>query len=390
MGAPGGASLTGSGPGADPFYIHVFKLLPVLQVNDKIAMKGEFRFADRDVYGLTDTAILNPAIPNVAKNPTGGRVIDAYQIYMEWMSPFGKTRFGRTPAGAWGPAFLNNASQGNRLMIWLNMLPENWGSLLFTQKITEEDAGAPGSDQDKDGYYVDLSYKADFGKTVGALFFVRNAAGGVDPYTSANFWLTGTYNFDAITLTYELNWGFGEASATTDQDNQLGFYADLGYKMQDWTIGGTFAYASGDNDTNPDSSAMLNSTTGMGKDFNPTNIMFGDYMNILNADNPLAPGIHPDVAAAGVWAVQGYASFAMSPAFSVSGYLGYAAANKEPAGYDAAYGLEAGIGMGYKLMDNLTYNAHFSYLWTGDFFKEDVNEPIGDVYLVAHALSMSF
>jgi len=46
--------------------------------------------------------------------------------------------------------------------------------------------------------------------------------------------------------------------------------------------------------------------------------------------------------------------------------------------------------MGYKLMDNLTYNAHFSYLWTGDFFKYDTNENTQDIYLVAHALSMSF
>ncbi len=34
---------------------------------------------------------------------------------------------------------------------------------------------AISSDQDRDAYYVDLSYKAPFGKTTGALWAVRNA-----------------------------------------------------------------------------------------------------------------------------------------------------------------------------------------------------------------------
>jgi hypothetical protein len=414
-GAPGGAVLCGDDESsADPFYLYNVKVNPVLQVNDKISVHSELRFADRTVFGATDTAQVNPLYdsdgPPSATRAVGGRLIDTYLLYMEWMSPFGKTRFGRTPAGAWGSKFLDNAAQGNRLMIWLNMLPENWGSLLFTQKISEGDAAEnalnPGgyginsaSDQDRDGYYVDLSYKADFGKTVGALFFVRNASSpSSDPYTSANFWLFGNYNFAPITLEYEVNWGFGEASATSDQ-KQLGLYGDLGYKMQDWTFGVAAAYASGDDnpadDTDQDS--MMSNATGMGRDFNPTNILFGDYMNILNGDNNLAGDtINSAIKTsssenAGAWLVKGYASFAMSPAMSVNGYLAYAAATDEPAGYASDYGFEAGIGMGYKIMDNLMYNAHFSYLWTGDFFQEgDSSASTNDVYLVAHALSMSF
>jgi hypothetical protein len=319
---------------------------------------------------------------------------------MEWMSPFGKTRFGRTPAGAWGGKFLDNSAQGNRLMIWLNMLPENWGSLLFTQKISEGDAadGAIASDQDKDGYYVDLSYKADFGKTVGALFFVRNASDAAsDAYTSANFWLYGNYNFAPITLEYEVNWGFGEYSATRDQ-KELGIMADLGYKMQDWTFGGTAAYMSGKSDSTgtDDHESIMSNSTGSGRDWNPTNILFGDYMNILNGDNNLTGDsinsaiVTPNGENAGAWMIKGYASLAMSPALSINGYVAYAAATDEPAGWDSDYGVEAGIGMGYKLMDNLMYNAHFSYLWTGDYFTENSTESTNDIYLVAHALSMSF
>jgi hypothetical protein len=395
LGAPGGADLWNSDGSNDAFYIYSFKMLPVLQVNDKIAVKGEFRFADRDVFGLTDTrkTLVGTGLAGEVSD-LGGRVIDTYQLYMEGVSPWGKTRFGRTPAGAWGSKFLDNSAQGNRLMIWLNMLPENWGSLLFTQKVREEDAGSgPGvGDQDLDGYYIDLSYKADFGKTVAALWTARNATGGQVPYTSTNLWVHGNYNFDAISLEYEINWGFGEASATLDQ-KQLGLYADLGYKFQDWKFGGLFIYASGDdNPADGDQGAMMSLARGTGGDFNPTQILFGDYMNLLNGDNPLAgDGVYPEVRNAGVMALEGYASFALSPAMSLNGYLAWATANEELSGWDSDYGIEAGIGMGYKLMDNLTYNAHFSYLFTGDFWQGgDSTQNTEDIYLLAHALSMSF
>ncbi|KPK25975.1 MAG: hypothetical protein AMJ61_10350 [Desulfobacterales bacterium SG8_35_2] len=90
-------------------------------------------------------------------------------------------------------------------------------------------------------------------------------------------------------------------------------------------------------------------------------------------------------------ALEAYASFALSPAMSLNGYFAWATANEELSGWDSDYGMEAGIGMGYKLMDNLTYNAHFSYLFTGDFWQGgDSTQNTEDIYLLAHALSMSF
>jgi len=408
LGAPGAADVNGLYETSDAFYIYSFKINPVLQVNDKIAMKGEIRFADRTTFGLSDTTQLHPLLGAdlAGGGPTrdfGGRVIDTYLLYMEWESPYGKTRFGRTPAGAWGSKFMDNSAQGNRLMLWPNMLPENWGSLVFLQKVKEVDAGVgSASDQDQDGYYVDLSYKADIGKTVGAVWLVRNAQnpGFVDdPYWTGEARLHGNYNFEPMTLEYEALYDFGD-TGHGGKVKAWGIYGDLGYKMQDWTFGGLAFFASGDDSTaaittGRDNKSMMSGKTGTGRDFNPFQILTGDYMNLLNGDNNLSGDhIRSDVAAAGAWAIQGYAKFAMSPEMSLSGYVGYAAADKVLSGYDKAYGTEAGIGMGYKLMDNLTYNAHFSYLWTGDFFKGTSTDIYPDntnnIYLVAHALSMSF
>jgi hypothetical protein len=281
------------------------------------------------------------------------------------------------------------------------MLPENWGSLIFTQHLVEDDAlsGANISDQDTDGYYIDLSYKADFGKTTAAVFAVRRATASADltdNVVTTNLWVHGNYNFDAFNLEYELNFAFGdglpEAGFTTSSDQKgWGAYVDGSWKMQDWTFGGLFFVLSGDDNPGDNKNEALMSSAGTGIDFNPYQIITGDYMGILNPDKgAIHPAIINDETNSGAWSLGAYAKFAMSPQMSFNAVLGYAAATDEPNGWDSAYGTELGAGMSYKIMDNLSYNAHFSYMWTGDFFKEGNTVETENVYLVAHALSMKF
>jgi hypothetical protein len=406
LGLPGGADVFDASDGNDAFYIYSFKILPVLQINDKISVKGEIRFDDRRVFGTTTA-------------DAAERDADFKHVYMEWISPVGKTRFGRTPAGAWAGKFMNSSAQGDRLMLWGNWMPENWGMLVFTQKVKEIDAGGSDisaldetsfindqSDGDVDGYYIDLSYKADFGKTIVALWAARYAT---TPNTNENFTTTqlrvyGDYTWDALNLNYELNLDFGngasEINGSKSDRSAYGFALDGSYKMQDWTLGGLFFVMSGD--SNPDdnnSDAMFGSKNGVGKDYNPYQIMTGDYMNMLNCDNPLSigagnGGCNPaffDNGSSGVMSIGAYTKYVMSPKTSFSGEIGWFRATDEQDGWDKEYGVEFGVGMGYQLYDNLTYNAHFSYLSTGDFFKwgED-DATTDDVWLAAHALSMKF
>ncbi len=397
LGLPGGADVRDQSNGNDAFYIYSFKILPVLQVNDKISMKGEIRFIDR--------AVLGSGLGGGSIN--SDRDADFKHVYMEWVSPWGKTRFGRTPAGAWAGSFMNSSGQGDRLMWWPNMLPENWGMLLFTQKIVENDAARTVSDSDTDGYYVDLSYKASFGKTIGAVWAVRNATIEVDddPLITTQLRLYGNYTFGSFGLEYEVNYDFGDGPPEPGFDDAsdrsaLGVAVDGSWKMQDWTFGGLFFMQTGDDDpTDNDSEAMFRSAAGVGKDYNPYQIMTGDYMNLLNCDNPLSIGagnggcnpIFFEQGSSGVWSLGAYTKYAMSPRLSFSGEVGYFAATDEGDGFDDEMGWEFGVGMGYKIMDNLNYNAHFSYLKTGDFF-EGANGATDteDVYLLAHALSMKF
>ena len=406
------ASEFGGPAGADAAYIYSFKILPVLQVNDKIAMKGELRFVDRSVLGWSDLGREGSSVIPERLQAGQDTNMKLYHVYMEWTSPYGKTRFGRTPAGAWGTSkFTDSTRQGQRLMWWPNMLPENWSALIFTEKLQENDAanlaGLSHADADLDAYYIGLSYKAPFGPTNSALWMVRNAANLAEitsnrsPWTSANLWLNGKYQFAPILLEWELSWGFGEAGynsndAEMDQKS-LSLMVNGSMQFGDFTAGGLFLYCSGDSTgTDGDAETACGNDRGTGRDYNPYQIMMGDYMNLWNADNPLSGNtIHPSLITSGgnvgLWSIGAYGKFAMSPALSLTGEIGYFAAAEEPGGWDDEFGLEFGIGMGYKLMDNLMYNAHFSYLMTGDYFKEGTNNlETEDIYLVAHALSMKF
>ena len=53
-------------------------------------------------------------------------------------------------------------------------------------------------------------------------------------------------------------------------------------------------------------------------------------------------------------------------------------------------GFEVGVGMSYKLYDNLTYSAHASFLATGDYFKGNGSYVLEDVYVLSNALTMKF
>jgi hypothetical protein len=173
--------------------------------------------------------------------------------------------------------------------------------------------------------------------------------------------------------------------------------ADLSYQMDDWTFGGIFFYMSGDDDPTDNDRDSLMGATGTGNDYNPYQILTGDYMGLLNGDKSTG-GAHRALFAdgvAGVISIGGYARWKMSPKLTFGASIGYAEADESPYDYDDDYGVEFGISTQYKIMDNLSYVAHFSFLATGDYWKEDGN-PDGfessndDVYLLAHALSMKF
>jgi len=89
--------------GTDSAWLHTFIVKPKLQVNDKIAMFSELRFARYSVWGDQDDV-------------AGEQNIDVYTLYMEYLSPVGKFRMGRCMVPPWGGEFLSTYTHADRLM----------------------------------------------------------------------------------------------------------------------------------------------------------------------------------------------------------------------------------------------------------------------------------
>ena len=131
-------------------------------------------------------------------------------------------------------------------------------------------------------------------------------------------------------------------------------------------------------------------TTGTGDMFEPLYILTGRHTGMLN--NDLFTGGTGALSTAGVHAVVAAADYAVSNQLKLHGAIGWAQADEiQAVGMDDEYGWEYNVGAAYKLLDNLTYEAHFGYLDTGDFFNSSTTtNDAQNIYILTHSLTMTF
>ncbi len=378
-----GVSLWDDDEGAHNYWRHEFVIKPVMKVNDKITVKSKIYLAGgHNVDGeWADTG--------------DDDEIEVHHLYMEYMSPIGKVRVGRTSAGLWMGDFLSNDLNANRIMYFPNFMPENMGACIFTQKIAESDAGNGVADQDYDLYEAGAWYKTKDLMIAGAVDYFRDARTSTS--TKNQYRLKGYYNqqFDSIYAEVEFAYDFGEFDNDSSDDTDISTFAlmaDVGMKAGKLDIGTMFIYASGDDDSSDDErndSLWAAGDHGLGEQFQPLNILTGAHTGMLVEDYT---DDYSTMTTAGVVALIVHADFAVSDKLSLHSALGYAQAEAELDNWDDEYGWEVDLGVAYKLMDNLTYQVDFGYLVTGDFFEGDSGSwgDTDDVYILTHKLTMEF
>jgi hypothetical protein len=372
--------------GNDAFWRHEFRIKPTMKVNDKITVKSSIYLANSGQNSAGSDGIWG----GDDLNTTGSSNIDVQHIYMEYMSPVGKIRMGRTSAGLWQGDFLSNDQQANRLMYFPNMLPENVGACFFLQKKKENDGTADrGVDADQDVYEAAVWYKTRGMIAALAYDYMRSAASDVGLTT--NNTIKGYYNqnFSNMYVESEFAYNTGEYDSDTagaDYDtSSLGFMADVGMNMAKLDVGMMFIYGSGDDDGNTGDREYLGQ---LGEQFQPYNILTGAATGMMITDYNAAD---TDMAAAGIISLGVHANFAVSDVLSLNSALVYAKAESEKANYDDELGWEIDLGMSYALLDNLTYQMDFGYLMAGDFFERGVaGADADDVYTLTHRLTMEF
>lgn len=385
----------------DAFWRQEFVIRPVMQVNDKIVVKSKIYLAGDAVDNTSFDGTWGGAGDDT--DSTWGGSINVHHLYMEYMSPVGKVRVGRTSSGLWQGDFLSSDKNNNRLMYFPNFLPTNWGACVFLQKSIEGDtfAGNDTSDGDSDVYEASVWYKTK--DLIAALaydhFQDQSYTAGAGNFNQDRHLIKGYYNqnfgnmyaeteFQYITGDREYNDG------TRDVDIQsFAIMADFGMTMGKLDVGMLAFYASGDEDGTADGdldNALSNSTeaNGLGEQFQPYVILTGATTGMLTGDYNRANG---GMTNAGVISLGVHADFAVNDKLALHSAIAYAEADEAPANVDDEYGWEIDLGVSYKLMDNLTYAVDFGYLVTGDYFEgvNGVNDT-NDIYVLNHRLTMEF
>ena len=371
--------------GSDAYWMHTFQMLPTMKVNDNVTMKSDIRLRKEARFGVEteDTG-----------NATGdAHGVDVNKIYMEYASPVGKFTVGRTPAGAWGGPFLNSATAANRVM-FAPTLSKPWSMLVYTQKSQERDSQTTNSnvDQDTDQYHVGVGYTTDDAKLAVGYFHNRNVGNlNVDDYQLD---VDGMIKFGGrYTLFGEYAHIGGEQATNVDYDAD-GLCLHLAANFDALTLHAAYVYASGDDANSADQEGLMNKTGGLGKDFQPLYIFTGDAMHILNQDEKSGSSANVAAADAGVHAFALMADYKVSDRLTLHGAVAYGKAdetNNYGNNVDDSFGMEYNVGAAYKLLDNLTYEAHFGYVDAGDFFQlGDATADIQDITVLSHSLTMNF
>ena len=369
---------------SDAYWMHTFQMLPTMKVNDNITMKSDIRLRKEARFGTSEDA-------------GNGDAVDFNKIYMDYTSPVGKIRVGRTPAGAWSTPFLNSATAASRIMWWPKMSGPV-SVLLFTQKSSEADSQEPANlaDHDTDLYHVGVTYKADAGQVDVGYFYNRVGAlstTGGDAAVDTTITAAANYKFGNYSVVGELAMVGGEGAdsdyATTgdvvDKD-AMGLFLMGSGQFDALTVSAALVYASGDVDATDNENGALMGANGLGKDFQPLYVFTGDTMGILNGDEKAGVGTTAAAAKYGVKCYAVLADYKVSDRLTLHGALAMGTADDVAAGSDDDYGMEYDLGVAYKLLDNLTYSAQAGYVTVGDFFGADAE----DITLLTHSLTMKF
>ena len=382
---------------SDSWYQHTFEIKPTMKVNDKISMFGTIRLADETVWG-------NQANGDVVSTSSNNNDVYVHHLYMDYASEIGKIRIGRTPAGGYGTTFVDTDSRQDRIMWWPSFIPKPWSVLLYTGKVTEGDLaiGDEGSANDSDHYEARLYFNTD-----------SVDAGIAYSMTNDNTYVTGVaadpekelykgyvqYKMDNFFANAEIGYYTGENSTTVDYDS-MGAMLQVGGKFDALTVSAMYFYAEGDDTTaDGDNESFLSATgSGTGTEFEPLYVLTGRTAGLLNRDQ--ASSVYTaGITQAGVHALVLAADYKVSDRLALHGAVGYAEADEAVqtggaasyANRDDEYGWEYNVGAAYKLLDNLTYEAHFGYLDTGDYFKSTATtDDTENVYILSHHLTMTF
>jgi len=322
--------------------------------------------------------------------------------YINYQSPIGIFDVGYMNDGTTGTVFGNSYAPYGRIKYSKSFGPVTL-NLAYT-KIKELSNTAKAAritaDTDNDKYGVEGVYSWKNGKAglnVNYYNYKENRT-AVTPYASKYFVITpyAIAKIGPVAVQAEFNYGTGKYKdyengiSTIDKDlESYSGWVDATADFGKFYVGGSVAYASGDNNATDD---KKNDLLGGGRDWTPCLIMWNyersNWAGALVGYN----GTAQDTQMTNAWFYQVRGGVRPIAKLDFMASVSYAKADKQPiTTLSKDYGYEVDLTATYKITNNLSYLLGAGYLKTGDYYKglNDANK-IDNDFLVINKLTLTF
>jgi len=327
------------------------------------------------------------------------------RAYVDFNTGIGNFAVGYQTNGAWGTSFCDSTGSAPRVKYTKAFGPVTM--LAVWEKEDENDIVNPTqADSDQDAYSISPIYAWESGQA-GVLFKyyshadLSGATATPDTGYKGQYYLVAPYvkaTFGPVAVEAELDYMMGDAvkyeqSSATRQDigaEGYSYYVKATANLGPASVGGQFAFVSGDDTTTNDSEAG----PAGGQDYNPFLILYNDDTDKwMGTPGTIADYNGDELTNGYLWQVFGTVS--PMEKLSIWAAFGGAVADKATTATQTYLnddiGYEFDVTATYKIYNNLEYKVGFGYLWTGDWWKgNSAATKIDNDYVVLHKLSVTF
>ena len=387
------------------------RMQPVFQVAEGLAFTmrfdamekiwGDSRWKGGTDDGMNSRPALAPA--GVAQQQN----IELEHGWVTFKTAIGQFDIGYQNRDGWGTRFFNQ-SNGRPTAQFTSVFGPVTMNVAWEKRYDTTSNWTAGSavgitDGDYDTYSVAGIYKWN-GGAAGLLYkYWLNKVGRTagTPFTAKIHQVSPyvTAKFGPVAIEAEVMYFFGKTRefevAGTDQDAEtLNAAIKAQYNMGPAYFGAQFAYASGNDPSDPSKEKELN---GLGIGWDCTLILgssfHGDigYDNWIGGVNGTVPGRFHKLKK-NMTFYNLFGGYKLTPKIAFDGSVTYAVATEKPLNYDSdKIGIEVDLGVTYKIYDNLSYYVAAGYLFAGDYWKGAVvNGKYDDNYVLLNKLTLSF
>ncbi len=399
---------------------------PILHINDKVRIHSSVRIMERNWSGSGFGA----ASGNLYRDGAAQERYDLFgndqnnfwveQLYLSFPLVGGHLYVGRMSGGAYGYAFGDNTTNADRIK-WVGKV----GPVTLVgvyEKSAELDGGQQpprvgtlatdpswtASDNDIDAYgigwvvplgkyglYRGLSYNIRYGNPRN---FNINSTDS-DPVWRYLWWTDIGLKFGMLSIDFAWDVSYAEVKdqqlATKVDDVeywQNAIWGEVGVKPGPFEIYAGGFWLQGEDSDDADEDSRIGAFWNVGRDYEPTLLLFSEDMGLLYAANGVVNGAYgnDNLGNSGFLAFHVRAGYKLTEAMKLTAIAQYVEADEMVRNnVDEEIGMEFDVGFEWKFMPNVSYKIEGAYLMPGDYFKDVVGND-EEVYGVRNTIRVEW